>query len=131
MQLSLCFLGLSLTIAQKRRPPYLSPPPPPSDAPTPTFPSHTPQPGYTFTVKVAMLEIYNEEVRDLLSPSDSSSSASGNGIGIAGGSAAGDGGADGGKLEIRRDQDGMVQVRASRVTPSHNKHVKLRLVFTR
>ena len=75
------------------------------------------QPDYVFTVKVAMLEIYNEDVRDLLSESAPSASPS------AGGGAAGDvggggaGGAEGGSgvpnaatLEIRRDQDGRVQV---------------------
>lgn len=71
-------------------------------------PTRTVQPEYTFTVKVAMLEIYNEEVRDLLSSCEASSSAGGN--------AAGDAGAGGGaetgtsKLEIRRDQEGIVQV---------------------
>lgn len=62
-----------------------------------------------------MLEIYNEEVRDLLSSSDPSLfSAGGNAGGDGGGEGGGDGGGggwNGGKLEIRRDQDGMVQVR--------------------
>lgn len=43
-----------------------------------------------------MLEIYNEEVRDLLSS-----------VGTAGGDG---GGENGGRLEIRRGQDGSVQV---------------------
>ncbi|CAM9521574.1 unnamed protein product, partial [Laminaria digitata] len=76
--------------------------------------------GYVFTVTVAMLEIYNEEVRDLLSSSESSqSSAGGTGGGDGGAEGGGDGGGaggsgggawNGGKLEIRRDQDGKVQV---------------------
>ncbi|CAB1109002.1 unnamed protein product [Ectocarpus sp. CCAP 1310/34] len=66
------------------------------------------QPDYVFTVKVAMLEIYNEDVRDLLS--DPLPSGSG-GVGGGGSSSTGgDGAVDGSKLEIRRDQDGMVQV---------------------
>lgn len=61
------------------------------------------QPDYVFTVKVAMLEIYNEDVRDLLVETP--------GPATGGGGGGGDGGADVGKLEIRRDQDGRVQAR--------------------
>lgn len=64
------------------------------------------QPEYSYSVKVAMLEIYNEEVRDLLSSN-----------GINGGHEVWEGasavGGAGGKLEIRRDQDGVVQVRGN------------------
>lgn len=52
-----------------------------------------------------MLEIYNEDVRDLLTSYDGSGSfASGNGSDAGGG----DGGV---KLEIRRGSEGMIQVR--------------------
>ena len=82
------------------------------------------QNDYEFSVRVAMLEIYNEEVRDLLSSeASSSSSSSGNGgpsgengfrlSTDGGGDVAGDGGtgSSSGKLEIRRGADGMIQVR--------------------
>lgn len=65
------------------------------------------QPEYSFSVKVAMLEIYNEEVRDLLS----SNGTSGGGNNAAGHDVWEGGGGGVGKLEIRRDQDGAVQVR--------------------
>eukprot|EP00752_Nemacystus_decipiens_P005084 g4614.t1 len=71
------------------------------------------QPDYVFTVKVAMLEIYNEDVRDLLSESSSSVSppASGGSAGDVGAGAEwGSGALNAAKLEIRRDQDGRVQV---------------------
>lgn len=67
------------------------------------------QPDYVFTVKVAMLEIYNEDVRDLLVETPAAAAG--------GGAGSGDGSAEGGKLEIRRDQDGMVQVRKRRTRP--------------
>lgn len=74
-----------------------------------------------------MLEIYNEEVRDLLTSDLSSNGLGSNGGGNGGDSAAagtasdafgggelmGSGSWHGGKLEIRRGQDGMIQVRQS------------------
>lgn len=80
---------------------------------------HGIQPDYVFTVNVAMLEIYNEDVRDLLSESSPSAPPppSGGAAGDVGGGAGGGGEREWGsgalnaaKLEIRRDQDGRVQV---------------------
>lgn len=66
-----------------------------------------------------MLEIYNEDVRDLLTLYDSSNTSAksggalGSGSGDVGGVSDGAGGSSscsGSKLEIRRGQDGMIQV---------------------
>ncbi|CAM9498195.1 unnamed protein product, partial [Pylaiella littoralis] len=65
------------------------------------------QAEYVFTVKVAMLEIYNEDVRELLSDPSSLPTSGGGGGGEGDGRIGTDGNA--GKLEIFRYQDGMVQ----------------------
>lgn len=120
--------------AKELDPPPVAIRPPPGPPPLPHLSFFLPllvclnasrlQLDYAFTVTVAMLEIYNEEVRDLLhssEPSSSSAGGTGGGDGNAegggeGGSVGGGGGAwNGGKLEIRRDQDGVVQVRWSQV----------------
>ena len=107
--------------------------PPINNAPPPRIPSpplpchlcpgsnpHDPQPQYSFTVKIAMLEIYNEEVRDLLSPEGANHSnhisnhSNHGGSGLTSDWALEGGGGSSSKLEIRRDQSGVVQVWVSR-----------------